>query len=549
MAVLSGCFSIELQNPSPQESATRSSSVALTVTGASISGDVLTLSGTNLEAVTGITLTGPSVSATFVPTSQSSTQLVATALANLTLALGVAYELVVSSAKASTMTTITVTLGDGSVTPAKLDRTYVQVGANGRVGIGTASPADVLDVAGHIVLSGTGSRLRREVDNSSIAVLGGTAKANGAYFQASGDLHPNLPGRAEIITKGTGDLIIYNSPFGEMSQTPLVTVKSTGRVGIGTTDAQAQLHVVGDAGARFERAGGFQLLLNDTANGTDIQNVSFQRGGVTKSTIFNNASNQLTFQTDSADIRFKSSAADERMRIQADGRVGIGTPTPLTLFHVAGSTPSVRFENSAAAANHRIFDIKYEGDGLAFRHRNDAGGKVTDSLSLMWIENGANPAVRVGIGDDMFPTSAANTLHVTTMDTATGAVTDVVRVAHDTTQTTGGGLAQAGKGAALLFAVEMDGTSNRAGGSGDEAGRIAAVATNATPGAQATALTFSTRTGGGALTERLRISDQGSVQVPTAGEGLVVKSPDGSTCRKIGIDNTGAIVATAVTCP
>jgi hypothetical protein len=45
------------------------------------------------------------------------------------------------------------------------------------------------------------------------------------------------------------------------------------------------------------------------------------------------------------------------------------------------------------------------------------------------------------------------------------------------------------------------------------------------------------------------IKSSGDVSTTKAGSGLIVKSPDGTKCARIGIDNTGAIVATSVTCP
>jgi hypothetical protein len=41
----------------------------------------------------------------------------------------------------------------------------------------------------------------------------------------------------------------------------------------------------------------------------------------------------------------------------------------------------------------------------------------------------------------------------------------------------------------------------------------------------------------------------GDISTTTAGKGLIAKSPDGTKCARIGIDNTGAIVATSITCP
>ncbi len=41
----------------------------------------------------------------------------------------------------------------------------------------------------------------------------------------------------------------------------------------------------------------------------------------------------------------------------------------------------------------------------------------------------------------------------------------------------------------------------------------------------------------------------GDMHTSDAGAGLIVKSPDGTKCARIGIDNTGAIALTSVTCP
>jgi hypothetical protein len=41
----------------------------------------------------------------------------------------------------------------------------------------------------------------------------------------------------------------------------------------------------------------------------------------------------------------------------------------------------------------------------------------------------------------------------------------------------------------------------------------------------------------------------GDVSTTTVGSGLIVKSPDGTKCARIGIDDTGALSRTAITCP
>jgi len=40
----------------------------------------------------------------------------------------------------------------------------------------------------------------------------------------------------------------------------------------------------------------------------------------------------------------------------------------------------------------------------------------------------------------------------------------------------------------------------------------------------------------------------GDIRTLTAGNGFIVKSPNGSLCKKIGIDNSGNIIATSVSC-
>jgi len=41
----------------------------------------------------------------------------------------------------------------------------------------------------------------------------------------------------------------------------------------------------------------------------------------------------------------------------------------------------------------------------------------------------------------------------------------------------------------------------------------------------------------------------GDVYTSTAGNGLILKSPNGLTCKRVGIDNAGNLITTAVACP
>lgn len=41
----------------------------------------------------------------------------------------------------------------------------------------------------------------------------------------------------------------------------------------------------------------------------------------------------------------------------------------------------------------------------------------------------------------------------------------------------------------------------------------------------------------------------GNIYISSPGNGLIVKSPDGSTCERIGIDNNGVVATTSILCP
>jgi hypothetical protein len=60
----------------------------------------------------------------------------------------------------------------------------------------------------------------------------------------------------------------------------------------------------------------------------------------------------------------------------------------------------------------------------------------------------------------------------------------------------------------------------------------------------------SIRVGIGTTTPKAQLHVQGdNIYVGQAGQGIILKSPDGSLCRLLTIDNSGAIVLTAITCP
>ena len=184
----------------------------------------------------------------------------------------------------------------------------------------------------------------------------------------------------------------------------LMTIDSdTGNVGIGTTSPNQLLELskngspvmrlnsskttngaIGDSIGRIEWRGS-----NNAGNGAGI-----------KAAIDTSATS--TTQRD-FDILFKtgnnigSGEPPTRMRIDADGNVGIGTDLPDSLLHLASSFPEIRLEDSAYATNHYSSIDGNGGSGfltLSADSSNTAANSAmifkVDATETMRIDNSGN---------------------------------------------------------------------------------------------------------------------------------------------------------------
>lgn len=145
-----------------------------------------------------------------------------------------------------------------------------------------------------------------------------------------------------------------------------VTITNTGDVGIGTTSPGARLEVIEDAGsltsaqdltARFRRSDGTynpRLEIRHSNTGTDLRH--------TYSTIASN----FTF----------SIVDTERMRITADGNIGIGTSNPASLLHVSSGTAG-----DAVITIEADTDNNDESDNPRIEFKQD-GGLVTSRIGM-----------------------------------------------------------------------------------------------------------------------------------------------------------------------
>ncbi|MDQ1300016.1 MAG: hypothetical protein QG636_684, partial [Patescibacteria group bacterium] len=226
----------------------------------------------------------------------------------------------------------------------------LRITSAGNVGIGTTTPSSLMHVAGstgsalNYILEPTGwSGLKHRL---GVQYSGDTPVFSNNTLLTSataGTLDNTAQTGSALILGGSGSLNYVQASAGSGSRTftSRVYIDSAGSVGISTTDPGAKLDVVTGINSAIQQWQGagtnFKLKLTsgdgsvqdsvayrlalDYLNGSYTNGfIDFYRGG-------DGASGFLTLGT----------ANTERMRIDASGKVGVGTTLPLSKQHLAGS--------------------------------------------------------------------------------------------------------------------------------------------------------------------------------------------------------------------
>ena len=255
-------------------------------------------------------------------------------------------------------------------------------GSSGRVGIGTTSPAKELEVNGGIRIGA----------NETIESNGGITVVV--------DVNNNETDRAFTVAQGS-------------TANPLLTVKESGNVGIGTTSPASKLHVEGSA---FINNG---LLKIQDSSATNYYE-----------------SDQMNSYGTYYDWKF---AGSQVMRINSSGNVGIGTTSPvhtldlktnpaIGFYHSDGTYQGLIGNGSATVSGGGIYDIGFRANsgynllfaagGSTERMRIDSSGNVgigtasptskLDVVGLANINDGSNN-VMISSGNTALTTGANNT--------------------------------------------------------------------------------------------------------------------------------------------
>jgi hypothetical protein len=201
--------------------------------------------------------------------------------------------------------------------------TSVYFVANGNVGIGTSSPTGKLHIVGGSKTDGVGTFFYGgSGEGGEINFLNPDNTTIGLYVDVAGTNNPRIFSVANNMAMQIGQLgsgTTNGSISLHTSSAERVRIDASGNMGINQTSPTARLDV----------SGGIRALGGATY-GTGVAGYSFSSGD-TDGGMFSPADGTLVFATNNV----------ERVRIDSNGNMGIGTNSPGSKLHVVGGDMQV----------------------------------------------------------------------------------------------------------------------------------------------------------------------------------------------------------------
>lgn len=241
---------------------------------------------------------------------------------------------------------------------------------NGFMGLGTNSPAGRL----HISSSSVGGNFNNNYDNLVVehagAHMGITLKASGTYRSgiAFGDEADDNSGRL-FYDHNSNSMAFYTNDVERMR------ILDNGDVGIGTTAPIGRLHVYNSATGGSVHANFDNLIIEEQAANIGMTFLSRdnQNAGISFSTDQAQNKGLITYVNNDEALTFHSNSA-ERMRINAGGRVSIGTTSSIATLDIKSQLASTGggeekiiniVSNATGGSSDNLFQISQANEGTA----------------------------------------------------------------------------------------------------------------------------------------------------------------------------------------
>ena len=242
---------------------------------------------------------------------------------------------------ATIQSTVFTLMGGGATWAVSSNGTDIYNANSGNVGIGTASPAGILDVRGGTAASGNGTNINIYAQNGAsgyanggnIILMPGVSSDGGSYgYSVGGSVAIGTTGTG-IIYGVNGTMVYPQTTIGRDSNmsAPLLSLMNTSAYSAGTNQEAEILF----GGTDFE--------------GIPQSTVAIL--GVSNFTAYGANTGYLSFRTKQNGLNIDAPAS-EQMRITSAGNVGIGTTSPDMLLTVGSNAPSgpvAHFENSSGS--------------------------------------------------------------------------------------------------------------------------------------------------------------------------------------------------------